>query len=124
MPMTMPMPAPMSIAKIAERLVAISDFSQGKAGKIFADVATNDNEYIVLKNNKPTAILMSIKEYTLVQKKIALFEQMFEEIENFRLLEMAQSREGGQYTTFEDFIAKEGFNIEEVKKLSESIEFE
>lgn len=29
----------------AERLVPISDFSQGKAGKIFNDVAENDNEY-------------------------------------------------------------------------------
>lgn len=37
-----------------ERLVPISDFSQGKAGKIFSDVAENNNEYIVLKNNQPS----------------------------------------------------------------------
>ena len=26
-------------------------------------IAENDNEYIVLKNNQPTAVLMSVKEY-------------------------------------------------------------
>jgi len=30
------------ILALTERLVSISDFSQGKAGKIFSDVAEND----------------------------------------------------------------------------------
>lgn len=122
--MPMLMSKPMPIAKLTERLVAISDFSQGKAGKIFIDVAKNDNEYIILKNNKPTAVLISIKEYTSMQDKLIRFEQMFEEIENLKLLKMAQSRKGGHYTTFEDLITEEGFNIDEIKKLAESVEFE
>ena len=60
----------MSLAELTERLVPISDFSQGKAGKIFNDVAENDHEYIVLKNNQPTAVLISLKEYKESQKKI------------------------------------------------------
>ena len=55
--------------EFAEKLVPISDFSQGKAGKIFSDVAENNNEYIVLKNNQPIAVVMSIKEYVETQKK-------------------------------------------------------
>ena len=56
------------ILALTERLVSISDFSQGKAGKIFSDVAENDKEYIVLKNNQPIALLLSIKEYRKIQE--------------------------------------------------------
>lgn len=38
-----------TLLDLPERLVPISDFSQGKAGKIFNDVAENNNEYIVKK---------------------------------------------------------------------------
>ena len=41
----------MTLLDLTEKLVPISDFSQGKAGKIFNDVIENNNEYIVLKNN-------------------------------------------------------------------------
>ena len=34
---------------LTERLVAASDFSQGKASKIFNDVVENDKEYIASK---------------------------------------------------------------------------
>ena len=61
----------MALVEFAEKLVPISDFSQGKAGKIFSDVAENNNEYIVLKNNQPTAVVMSIKEYVETQKKVS-----------------------------------------------------
>ena len=60
-----------SLIDFTERLVPISDFSQGKAGKIFNDVAENNKEYIVLKNNQPTAVLISMQEYKEVQEKIS-----------------------------------------------------
>lgn len=41
----------LTLAEFADKLVSVSDFSQGKAGKIFNDVAEFDKEYIVLKNN-------------------------------------------------------------------------
>ena len=47
-----------TLLDLTERLVPISDFSQGKAGKIFNDVSENDHEYIILKNNQPTAVLL------------------------------------------------------------------
>ncbi len=56
------------ILALTERLVSISDFSQGKAGKIFSDVAENDKEYIVLKNNQPSAVILAPEEYTRLAK--------------------------------------------------------
>ena len=52
-----------AFANMTEKLIPISDFSQGKAGKIFNDVAQNNSEYIVLKNNQPTAVLISVNVF-------------------------------------------------------------
>ena len=101
-----------------ERLVPISDFSQGKAGKIFNDVAQDNKEYIVLKNNQPTAVLLSIKEYRETQEKL------LERIENIRLLKLAQSREGSPVSSFKEFVEEQGYSMEELEALSESVEFE
>ena len=113
-----------ALLDLTERLVPISDFSQGKAGKIFNDVAENNNEYIILKNNQPTAVLLSIKEYRDTQEKVSKLEKLLEKIENIRLLKLAESREGNNTTSFETFANEQGFSIEELEELSESVEFE
>lgn len=114
----------LGLMDFTERLVPISDFSQGKAGKIFNDVSENDNEYIILKNNQPTAVLVSIKEYKKIQNKIAKMERFLEDIENIHLLKLAESRNSSNTSAFEDLVLEEGFSMEEVKELSESVEFE
>lgn len=114
----------MVLMDFAEKLVPISDFSQGKAGKIFADVVENNNEYIVLKNNQPTAVLISPKEYKETQEKVAKLEKLLEMIENIRLLEIAESRNNANTTSFESFVEEEGFSMEELRELAESVEFE
>lgn len=114
----------MALLDFTERLVPISDFSQGKAGKIFSDVAENNNEYIVLKNNQPTAVLMSVKEYRDTQEKVARLEAFLEKIENIRLLKLAESRAKDNTTSFEEFVKEQGFSLEELEELSESVEFE
>ena len=114
----------MALLDFTERLVPISDFSQGKAGKIFNDVAENNNEYIVLKNNQPTAVLLSVKEYRDTQEKIAKLEAFLEKIENIRLLKLAERRSNNNTTSFEEFVSEQGFSMEELEELSESVEFE
>lgn len=114
----------LALAEFTEKLVPISDFSQGKAGKIFSDVYENNSEYIVLKNNQPTAVVISVYEYKETQKKIAQLERIFDMVENMRLLKIAESRKGGSYIDFEDLVAEEGFSMEELEKLSESVEIE
>ena len=113
-----------TLLDLTERLVSISDFSQGKAGKIFNDVAENNNEYIVLKNNQPTAVLVSVKEYRDIQEKVVMLERMLEKIENIRLLKLAESRRNDNTTSFESFVNEQGYSMEELEELSESVEFE
>lgn len=113
-----------ALLDFTERLVPISDFSQGKAGKIFSDVAVNDHEYIVLKNNQPTAVLVSVREYRDMQEKVAKLEALLEKIENIRLLKLAESRANRNTTSFEKFVKEQGFSMEELEELSESVEFE
>lgn len=114
----------MTLMDLTERLVPISDFSQGKAGKIFNDVAENGNEYIVLKNNQPTAVLVSIKEYRDIQEKVARFEMLLERIENIRLMKLAEKRNNDHTSSFEAFVEEQGFSMEELEELSESVELE
>ncbi|MDD6797160.1 MAG: type II toxin-antitoxin system Phd/YefM family antitoxin [Bacteroides sp.] len=71
-----------SILELTEKLVPISDFSQGKAGKIFNDVHNNNSEYIVMKNNQPTAVVISVDAYREMQEKIARLEAYKNRIEN------------------------------------------
>lgn len=114
----------MALMDFTERLVPISDFSQGKAGKIFNDVSENNNEYIILKNNQPTAVLLSIKEYKEVQEKIAKMERLLEDVENIRLLKLAEERDISKVTSFESLVAEDGFEMSEIKELAESVEFD
>jgi len=113
-----------TLLDLTERLVPISDFSQGKAGKIFADVSQNDHEYIILKNNQPTAVLVSIKEYRKYKSKIARMDKFLEDLENMRLLKMASSRKNNHTSSFEDLVAEDGFSLDEIKNLADSVEFE
>lgn len=114
----------LTLLDLTERLVPISDFSQGKAGKIFNDVAENNNEYIILKNNQPTAVLLSIKEYREIQEKSAQLEELLDKIENIKLLKLAESRVDDSTSSFEAFVKEQGFSIEELAEISESVEFE
>lgn len=50
-------------AGILQSLVPISQFNKGQASKIFDRLHT-EKELIVLKNNQPSAIILSLEEYT------------------------------------------------------------
>lgn len=113
-----------SMANFVEQLVPVSDFSQGKAGKIFNDVAVNNREYIVLKNNQPTAVVMSIKEYKATQEKIARLEKILEIMENIHLLKQAETRDNSKTSSLKKFIEEEGYCIEELEKLVDEVEIE
>lgn len=53
----------MAIASsVLKSLVPISQFNKGQAAKIF-DRLHSENELIVLKNNQPSAIILSPEEY-------------------------------------------------------------
>lgn len=67
---------------------------------------------------------MSVKEYKETQEKIAKVEKLLDKIENIRLLKLAKSRANDITTSFEAFVNDQGFSMEELEELSESVEIE
>ena len=61
--------------------VSISEFNKGKAGQIFDDVKKHGAK-IVVKNNRPVSVMLSVKEY----------EKLMEELEDLRLTVIAAER--------------------------------
>lgn len=51
-------------------------------------------------------------------------ENLLDKLENIRLLQIAESRSNNSTSSFEDFVKEEGFTMEELEELSESVEFE
>ena len=113
-----------SIVSFTDRLIPISVFSQGKASQIINEVFEKNIEYIILKNNLPTAVLVSVEEYKKQLEEIASLRKQLEKMDEMRLLTLAAMRKGQPMTAFEDLIAEEGINLEEIATLSESVEIE
>ena len=113
-----------ALAEFADKLVPVSDFSQGKAGKIFKDVFENNKEYIVLRNNQPTAVVMSINEYKETQEKAEKLERLLDTIESFRLLSIAEKRKESKTEDFLSFLESEGMSASELEAMADSVEVE
>jgi len=78
----------------------------------------------VLRNNQPTAVVMSVKEYKDTQVKLDLYERILEKIEDMRLLSIAKERKDDESSDFEDFVRRSGFSMEELEEQSESVNIE
>ena len=113
-----------TLTEIAGKLVSVSDLSNGKAGKIFTDVQENNSEYIILKNNRPAAVLLSLKEYESLSGKSEKLDTLMEMVENVELLALAEASVNSPTVPFEEVLKKEGIEKEELEKLAESVEFE
>lgn len=44
-------------------MISVSDLGRGQASRVIQDVEKTKEQYIVVKNNKPQAVLISIEEY-------------------------------------------------------------
>ena len=67
---------------------------------------------------------MNLSFTHLTPKLSRLKKHLMEAIENIRLLKLAQSRSIDDATSFESFVADEGFTMEELEQLAESVEIE
>lgn len=114
------------ILNFADKLIPISDFSKGKTAQIFDDVKNNHTEYIVLKNNQPTALVISIDSYRELADKASKMELLLDKIEEKRLFAVATERTSVTYETtdFDDVIAEFGFTEEEIYNGMDDVEFE
>ncbi|MDR2197157.1 MAG: type II toxin-antitoxin system Phd/YefM family antitoxin [Coriobacteriales bacterium] len=74
------------LADVMDRLVPITLFNRGQSSKIFERVKT-ERELIVLKNNAPTAVILSLDEYRALK----------EAEEDLCLLQMADERMQGDW---------------------------
>lgn len=55
-------------AQLIDRLIPISDFNKGQASKIFTRLQI-DKSLIIVKNNLPIGILLSVDEYRSLTTK-------------------------------------------------------
>ncbi len=49
---------------VIDKIVPVSDFNKGKAGKIFRRVE-EDGEIFVVKNNRPAAVVVSLRRWKM-----------------------------------------------------------
>ena len=66
---------------LLQRLVPISQFNKGQAAKIF-DRLHSEKELIVLKNNQPSAIILSPEEYSRLTEDYFLLLEANKRIED------------------------------------------
>ncbi len=79
-----------SASELLKSMVPISDFNKGQASRTFDRLKT-EKQMVVLKNNRPTAFLLSPEEYERLIQIEEEYEQMKAEYD--RLL--AYSRQAG-----------------------------
>lgn len=84
-----------------KNMVSFSEFNRGQAGKIFDEVK-NKGSKIVVKNNNPECVLISVDDYI----------NMIDEINDMRALLMATDR----MNNFDGNL-KDTFSQEEVEKI-------
>lgn len=87
---------------VLESLVPITQFNRGQASRIFDKLQTK-NQLIVLKNNQPTAIILSLEE----------FNRLNEIEEDYDLLLEANKRLENNSETFSMKEVMEDFGISE-----------
>ena len=114
----------LDIVNMVERLIPVSEFSKGKTSHIFDDVKNNNSEYIILKNNQPTAVLISVEEYKKVKQLGAYLEQVDERM----LFQQAVKAQAGfnpnDAITMSELMKEYGISPAEVDKAMESVEIE
>ena len=116
------------LLKFTQHLVPISDFSRGKTAQIFDDVKNNNTEYVVLKNNQPTAMVISLDMYKTLVEKAAKMEQLLDKIEENRLYAQAENvsnkTDASSYDDFDDVCMELCFNPKKIETECESVEIE
>ncbi len=78
-----------------DSLYSISDFNKGKANQIFDSVRKN-KVGIVVKNNKPECVLMSLDEYRRLLQKLEDAEDLALALTRLRNSDISQARTADQ----------------------------
>lgn len=96
-----------NVSNLINAIIPISRFNKGEAGKIFDEVSISGVK-VVVKNNKPTCVLITPEKY----------EELMETIENYQLLFEAANRmkaaRDGDFVSHEDVLSEMGINKNEI----------
>lgn len=114
------------LLNFTQHLVPISDFSRGKTAQLFDDVKNNNAEYVVLKNNQPTAMVISMASYKDLVEKAVKMERILDKIEENRLFALAEERSGnsGGYMSHDAVCAEFGLDPKEIEDACESVDIQ
>lgn len=66
----------MDLRKVFDSMISVSELGRGQASKVIQAVEDLGNPYIVVKNNKPQAVIVSINEYTELMHAKEMLEAM------------------------------------------------
>ena len=99
-----------------EKIVSVSELNNGGVGKIFLDLQKNNSEYIILKNDRPAAVLLSMDKYEKLAEKSEKLDALMEVVENTELLLLANQAEMSPTVPFEEILKKEGMTKEAIKQ--------
>lgn len=107
-----------SLRELISHMISVSELSRGRASKIIDEVAKKKKNFLVIKNNKPQAVIMPIE----------LYDELVQAHEDYRLLQLALRRAENfnqeNCSTFEEVVKESGFSIEEIDKIAESVKIE
>lgn len=98
-------------SKLLQSLVPISSFNQGQASKIF-DRLRSEKELIVLKNNQPSAVILSPEEFA----RLSEIEEDY-----YLLLEADERLKNDKTVSFHDVMQNLGIQEEDLENSEDVI---
>jgi prevent-host-death family protein len=114
----MPEGSKTDLRDIIGKLISVSDLSRGMASKIIQKVGKDKEQYIVVKNNKPEAVILSVDEYM----------ELMEAKEDLELMQLAESRMRNyvpeETASHDDILNRYNIKEEKLDKLMETVEIE
>lgn len=66
----------MDLRSVFDCMISVSELGRGQASKVIQAIEENGNPYIVVKNNKPQAVIISVDEYIELMKAKDLLKNM------------------------------------------------
>lgn len=105
-----------NIKNIFKALVSVSDLGRGGASKIINEVEKNKAHYIVIKNNKPKAVIVPMEDYI----------EYNEAMEDIELLIAAENRmksyNPASLISHEEVLKQSGLTEEDLQGIEVEIE--
>lgn len=97
-------------------MISVSDLGRGQASRVIQDIEKSKEQYIVVKNNKPQAVLISIEEYM----------SLMESKEELELLLIANDRMKVQKESidFEQILDEFGLSENELDQIESDVDIE